>query len=45
MTEIYRFSQGHVPVLVSMPHVGTALTPGLDERLSDAARPDRKSVV
>lgn len=39
MTEIYRFSQGHVPVLVSMPHVGTALMPGLGERLSDAARP------
>ena len=39
MTEIYRFSEGHVPVLVSMPHVGTALMPGLAERLSDAARP------
>ena len=39
MTEIYRFTEGHVPVLVSMPHVGTALMPGLAERLSDAARP------
>ena len=39
MTEIYRFTEGRVPVLVSMPHVGTELMPGLTERLSDAARP------
>jgi len=39
MTEIYRFTPGRVPVLVSMPHVGTALMPGLADRLSDAALP------
>lgn len=39
MTEIYRFTEGRVPVLVSMPHVGTALMPGLADRLSDAALP------
>ena len=39
MTEIYRFTAGRVPVLVSMPHVGTALMPDLADRLSDAARP------
>jgi N-formylglutamate deformylase len=39
MTEIYRFTEGRVPVLVSMPHVGTALIPGLADRLSDAASP------
>jgi N-formylglutamate amidohydrolase len=39
MTEIYRFTEGRVPVLVSMPHVGTALMPGLADRLSDAASP------
>lgn len=39
MTEIYRFTEGRVPVLVSMPHVGTELMPGLAERLSDAALP------
>ncbi|HEV2675971.1 MAG TPA: N-formylglutamate deformylase [Aliidongia sp.] len=39
MTEIHRFTQGSVPVLVSMPHIGTALMPGLADRLSDAALP------
>jgi formiminoglutamase len=39
MTEIYSFAAGRVPVLVSMPHVGTELMPGLADRLSDAARP------
>jgi N-formylglutamate deformylase len=39
MSGIYRFTQGHVPVLVSMPHVGTRLMPGLAERLTEAAAP------
>jgi len=39
MTEIYRFTEGRVPVLVSMPHVGTRLMPGLAERLTEAAAP------
>jgi len=39
MTEIYRFTGARVPVLVSMPHVGTELIPGLADRLSDAALP------
>ena len=39
MTEIYRFTEGRLPLLVSMPHVGTRLMPGLAERLTEAAAP------
>jgi N-formylglutamate deformylase/formiminoglutamase len=36
---ILSFRQGRIPLLVSMPHVGTALPDGFADRLSDAARP------
>lgn len=32
------FQMGHTPLLISIPHAGTALSPGLHERLSNEAR-------
>ena len=34
----YRFTQGRIPLLVSMPHAGTALPLGFTERLSEPAQ-------
>jgi N-formylglutamate deformylase len=34
----YRFSQGRIPMLVSIPHAGTAFPPGFAERLSRPAK-------
>jgi N-formylglutamate deformylase len=34
----YRFSQGRIPMLVSMPHVGTALPEGFADRLTEPAK-------
>jgi N-formylglutamate amidohydrolase len=34
----YRFTHGRIPLLVSMPHAGTDLPPGLAERLSEPAQ-------
>ena len=38
MTEIYRFTPGDTPLLVSVPHAGTRVPDGLAARLSRAAR-------
>lgn len=35
---IYRFVQGHSPLIVSMPHAGTALPPRIEAQLTSAAR-------
>ena len=35
---VFDLSVGDAPVLLSMPHVGTELSPGLDERLTQAAK-------
>lgn len=37
-TECYRLRPGTAPLLVSMPHVGTSLAPGLAERMTPAGR-------
>jgi N-formylglutamate deformylase len=34
----YRFAQGHIPLLVSMPHAGTELPEGFAERLTEPAK-------
>jgi N-formylglutamate deformylase len=34
----YHFTQGRIPMLVSMPHPGTELPPGFSERLSEPAK-------
>ena len=34
----YRFTQGRIPMLVSMPHAGTALPDGFAERLTEPAK-------
>jgi len=34
----YRFTQGRIPMLVSMPHAGTELPAGFAERLSEPAK-------
>lgn len=42
MTDIidpYHFTAGSAPLLISIPHAGTQLTPEVDNGLSDAARP------
>ncbi|SUW64358.1 Predicted N-formylglutamate amidohydrolase [Buttiauxella agrestis] len=39
MTAPFNFSRGKLPLLVSIPHAGTALTPEVESSLSDAARP------
>jgi N-formylglutamate deformylase len=38
-TPPFHFFAGDTPLLISIPHVGTDLTPEVDARLSDAARP------
>lgn len=35
----FNFTPGRIPLLVSMPHVGTDLSDGLAQRLTDDARP------
>ncbi len=39
MKAAYEFTAGKLPLLVSIPHAGTALTPEVEAGLSDAARP------
>ena len=39
MKAAYEFNPGKVPLLVSIPHAGTALTPEVEAGLSEAARP------
>ncbi|PWW17952.1 MULTISPECIES: N-formylglutamate deformylase [Pantoea] len=34
----FHFTQGNIPLLVSIPHAGTLLTPEVEEGLSEAAR-------
>ncbi|MGF1632187.1 MAG: N-formylglutamate deformylase [Kiloniellaceae bacterium] len=36
--ELYRFKQGSLPLLVSMPHPGTYLPPAIAARLTEAAK-------
>lgn len=36
--DVYALHRGSSPLIVSMPHSGTALSPGLEPRLGDAAR-------
>jgi N-formylglutamate deformylase len=36
--DAYRFTAGRVPLLVSMPHVGTYVPPEIETRLGEAAR-------
>lgn len=38
MTDVYSFVAGESPLLVSIPHDGRALAPGMAERISDEAR-------
>src|SRR5262245_47292739 len=38
MTELYRFTPGDTPLLVSMPHVGTPLPADRAGQLTEAAR-------
>jgi formiminoglutamase len=38
-TQPYHFFAGDTPLLISIPHVGTDLTPQVESGLSDAARP------
>lgn len=38
MPDIFDLTRGDSPLVVSMPHCGTALSPGLKERLTTAAR-------
>jgi len=37
LTELYEFTPSQRPLLISVPHAGTRLIPGLSERLSKAA--------
>lgn len=39
ITEPYDYRPGSLPLLVSIPHAGTRLTPAVEDGLSDAARP------
>ena len=39
MKAAFEFTKGRLPLLVSIPHAGTALTPEVEAGLSDAARP------
>src|SRR3546814_15700990 len=43
--ELYRFRQGSLPLLVSMPHCGTHVPPAITGRLTEIAQRDRKSGV
>ncbi|MDV7105605.1 N-formylglutamate deformylase [Vibrio sp. TH_r3] len=38
ITTPFHFQQGNSPVLVSMPHSGTALLPNMEQRLTDQAK-------
>ncbi|MYF71039.1 MAG: N-formylglutamate deformylase [Proteobacteria bacterium] len=38
MTATFFFEQGNTPLLISIPHDGRDLAPGLEERMSDAGR-------
>ncbi len=38
MTDIFTFSQGSIPLLVSVPHDGRKLMPGQAERMTDAGK-------
>ena len=38
MTATFFFEQGNAPLLISIPHDGRDLAPGLEERMSDAGR-------
>ncbi|MFJ4065446.1 N-formylglutamate deformylase [Pseudomonas sp. NPDC089996] len=38
MDKVLSFHQGHLPLLISMPHAGLKLTPAVDKGLVDAAR-------
>ena len=38
MTEVYSFTDGDVPLLISIPHDGRALMPGQDDRMTEAGR-------
>lgn len=35
----FEFQAGHLPLLISIPHAGTRLTPAVDKGLTDDARP------
>ena len=37
MTDVYELTQGHLPILISMPHVGTELFPSMSGCLTPAA--------
>ncbi|GDX06591.1 N-formylglutamate deformylase [Buttiauxella sp. A111] len=39
MTTPFNFSRGKLPILISIPHAGTALTPEVESALSEAAMP------
>ncbi len=39
ITEPYTYEPGTIPLLLSIPHAGTRLTPAVEDGLSDAARP------
>src|SRR3546814_8840806 len=36
--ELYRFRQGSLPLLVSMPHPGTYVPPAIEARLTEVAK-------
>ncbi|PXB78894.1 N-formylglutamate deformylase, partial [Pseudomonas aeruginosa] len=38
MDEVLSFKRGRVPLLISMPHPGTRLTPAVDAGLVEEAR-------
>ena len=38
MDKVLSFHQGHLPLLISMPHAGLKLTPAVDQGLVDQAR-------
>ena len=38
MTDVFEFSQGSLPLLVSVPHAGTELPPNIRDRLTGSAR-------
>src|SRR5471030_1820718 len=39
ISDVFTYEAGTVPLLVSIPHAGTRLTPAVEDGLSDAARP------
>lgn len=38
MNSVYTFEQGNTPVLLSVPHAGIGMPPGISDRLTEAAR-------